>query len=106
MRTNPAKAGSQWCLGSATIAAQSTQVTPRTGVVMEIDRRHFIASLGGTAAVALMSHEARAEALEEYMVEQLITAGPPAQAAKFPSVEQVEANIETRHYRRGAGNLF
>lgn len=75
---------------------------------MEIDRRHFIASLGGTAAVALMSHEAKAEALEEYMVEQLNTAAPAnqAQAAKFPTVAEVEANIETRHYRRGVGNLF
>jgi hypothetical protein len=73
---------------------------------MEIDRRRFIASLGGTAAVALMSHEARAEALEEYMVEQLNAGGAPTQAAKFPTVEQVEANIETRHYRRGVGSLF
>jgi len=75
---------------------------------MEIDRRHFIASLGGTAAVALMSHEAKAEALEEYMVEQLNTASPPGQgqAATFPTAAEVEAQIETRHYRRGAGSLF
>jgi hypothetical protein len=75
---------------------------------MEIDRRHFIASLGGSAAIALMSSEAKAEALEEYMVEQLNTAGPAnqTQAAKFPTVAEVEANIETRHYRRGVGGLF
>ena len=30
---------------------------------MAIDRRAFIASLGGTAAVSAMSHEARADAL-------------------------------------------
>ena len=75
---------------------------------MEIDRRHFIASLGGTAAVALMSHEAKAEALEEYMVEQLNTAAPPSQApaATFPTAAEVDARIDTRHYRRGVGGLF
>ncbi len=75
---------------------------------MEIDRRHFIASLGGTAAVALMSHEAKAEALEEYMVEQLNTASPPSQAPAptFPTAAEVDARIDTRHYRRGVGGLF
>jgi len=38
---------------------------------MEIDRRAFIASLGGPAAVALMDHEAKAEALEHYMEDKL-----------------------------------
>ena len=38
---------------------------------MNVDRRGFIGSLGGAAAVAAMSHEARAEALEHYL-------GPPA----------------------------
>jgi hypothetical protein len=38
---------------------------------MEIDRRAFIASLGGAAAVNLMDHEAKAEALEHYMEEKL-----------------------------------
>jgi len=40
---------------------------------MEIDRRAFIASLGGPAVVALMDHEAKAEALEHYMEEKLDT---------------------------------
>ena len=38
---------------------------------MEVDRRAFIASLGGAAAVAMMDHEAKADALEHYMEEQL-----------------------------------
>ena len=38
---------------------------------MQLDRRHFIASLGGAAAVKLMSSEAKAEALESYMIQQL-----------------------------------
>ena len=33
--------------------------------MIEIDRRDFIAGLGGAAAVGLMSHEARADALED-----------------------------------------
>ena len=38
---------------------------------MEIDRRAFIASLGGPAAVALMDSEAKADALEHWMEEHL-----------------------------------
>ena len=73
---------------------------------MELDRRHFIASLGGAAAIKLMSHEARAEALEAYMSQQLNTAAPAAQARRFPKAAELEAQIETRHYRRGVGSAF
>jgi hypothetical protein len=75
---------------------------------MQIDRRHFIASLGGAAAVKLMSSEAKAEALESYMMQQLNAAAPAEQAParKFPKAADVEAQIETRSYRRGVGNLF
>ena len=38
---------------------------------MKVDRRGFIASVGGATAVAAMSHEDRAEALEHYMTHQL-----------------------------------
>ena len=38
---------------------------------MEIDRRAFIASLGGTAAVGMMDSEAKAYALEHWMEDQL-----------------------------------
>jgi hypothetical protein len=69
---------------------------------MQIDRRHFIASLGGAAAVKLMSHEARAEALEAYMQQQIAGDAP----RKFPTAADVEAQITTRHYRRGVGSLF
>jgi hypothetical protein len=69
---------------------------------MEIDRRAFFASMGGAGAVAAMSHEAKADALEHYMLMQLNAAN----AKKFPEAADVEAQIETRPYRRGAGNLF
>jgi hypothetical protein len=74
---------------------------------MEIDRRDFFASLGGAAAVSLMDCEARAEALEHYMLEQLDAATQdPSGAQKFPTAAELEAQIETRNYRRGAGSLF
>ena len=38
---------------------------------MEIDRRAFIASLGGTAVVEAMSSEAKAEALEHHLSDLL-----------------------------------
>ena len=38
---------------------------------MEIDRRLFIAGLGGAAAVSLMDSEAKADALEDFMTAQL-----------------------------------
>ena len=59
---------------------------------MHIDRRAFLATLGSAAVVEAMSSEARADALEHYMIAQLDKpAGPPAQ----PLV-----------VRRGAGALF
>src|SRR6058998_3084396 len=80
------------------------------GPMMQLDRRHFITSLGGAAAVKLMSAEAKAEALESYMMQQLnnSASGSAATAAKpkFPKAADVEAQIETRSYRRGVGNLF
>jgi hypothetical protein len=87
----------------------------------DIDRRVFIASLGGTAAVGMMSHEARADALEEALLAQLdsgrgaaasataAAANPGAATegeARFPTAAEIEAQIPTRHYRRGAGGLF
>ena len=75
---------------------------------MEIDRRAFIASLGGAAAVAAMDPEAKADALEHYMEEQLdqAVAAQQGTAEKYPTVAELEAQIETRNYRRGAGNLL
>jgi len=74
---------------------------------MDVNRRAFIATLGGTAAVAMMDSEAKADALEHYMEEQLDEQVAAAQGqAKFPTVAEIEAQIETRNYRRGAGSLF
>jgi hypothetical protein len=67
---------------------------------MPIDRQEFIASLGGDTAVASMNSETKADALEDYMMEKL------NQHKKYPSAAEVEAQIETRPFRRGVGNLF
>jgi hypothetical protein len=78
--------------------------------MLKIDRRDFIASLGGAAAVSLMSHEARADALEHYLEERLYAQAEGATAggsgAGFPTAAELEAAIPTRHYRRGTGGLF
>src|SRR5918993_1157430 len=83
-------------------------ISGRTGrAPMEIDRRAFIASLGGTAAVGLMDSEAKADALEHWMEDQLDQqAAAQGTPQTFPTVAELEAQIETRNYRRGAGNVF
>ena len=78
---------------------------------MEIDRRAFFASLGGAAAISAMDSEAKADALEEYMSEQLDNGTAAADAyqprtKKFPTVAELDAEIDTRTYRRGVGTLF
>ncbi len=69
---------------------------------MEIERRAFLASIGGAAAASLMDSEAKADALEHYMEEQL----DQAAEKKFPTAAEIEGQIESRSYRRGAGTLF
>ena len=64
---------------------------------MHVDRRRFIASVGGAAAVAAMGHEDRAEALEHYMTDRLdstVQLGGVAQSSTEPRIP------------RGTGNLF
>jgi hypothetical protein len=74
---------------------------------MAIDRRGFIASLGGAGAVTAMSHEARADALEDYMSRMLDEQVAANQGAtKYPTVAELESQIENRTYRRGVGALF
>jgi hypothetical protein len=75
--------------------------------MIEIDRRDFIAGLGGAAAVAAMTHEARADALEAELGARLeLAQAEGAAPVRFPTVAEVEAAIPTRSYRRGVGQLF
>ena len=86
---------------------------------MTVDRRKFFAKLGGVAAVMAMTHEARADALEHYMMVEAapapggagsapasMPASMAADKSPFPTAAQVEAQIDTRPVRRGTGNLF
>ncbi|HTS49059.1 MAG TPA: hypothetical protein VMH05_14010 [Bryobacteraceae bacterium] len=79
---------------------------------MEIDRRVFFASLGGVAAVSAMDSEAKADALEAYLSDQLddaVSAPPKGTGSpkkEYPTVAELDAQITTRNYRRGVGNLF
>lgn len=80
--------------------------------MFNIDRRDFIASIGGVATVSLLSPEAKADALEDYLNDrlQLAQAEPEgtndAAARRFPTVAELEAQIPTRSYRRGTGRSF
>ena len=76
---------------------------------MEIDRRTFLNSLGGVAASEILTHEAKADALEDYLstrLNELVGLQQGASSSPFPSVADLESQIETRPSRRGVGNLF
>jgi hypothetical protein len=66
---------------------------------MEVDKELFLASQGGASKVSRLSPEAKADALEDFMMRQLVD-------GRVPRVADIEARIETRPYRRGVGNLF
>lgn len=74
---------------------------------MGSDSRTIIEALGGEDAVAGMDHESRADALEDYLTQQLEDAIRRRKGDKpFPTVEDHAQRVETRVYRRGAGSLF
>ncbi|HLH94114.1 MAG TPA: hypothetical protein VKW08_03260 [Xanthobacteraceae bacterium] len=74
---------------------------------MSVDRNEVIASLGGEEAVKRMDHEARADALEEFLAARLETVVAARKDAKpYPTVAELEARIDKRGYRRGVGRLF
>src|SRR5215813_7971906 len=74
---------------------------------MEIDRKELIQSLGGEAAVAGMTHEQRADALEEFQIGKLdAEMAARKKAETFPTVAELEDQIETRTWRLGSGKLF
>ena len=79
---------------------------------MKIDQKKFIDSLGGPEAVGRMDDESRADALESHMMAELNRpkTGDPAwdhiTPEKYPTVAEIEAQIETRKYREGAGFMY
>jgi len=79
---------------------------------VKIDKKVFLDTLGGPEAAARMDSEARADALESHMMTKLNESNAANQGAqnsepkKYPSVAEVEAQIETRKYRDGVGFLY
>jgi len=74
---------------------------------MEIDRRVFLASVGGLAVVEAMDDEAKAEALEHYMMDVLDGGhGHEAEGLIIGGEAQVVAAPPDATIRRGAGSLF
>ena len=74
---------------------------------MTTERSKIIDGLGGQATVDRMDHEARADALENYLSARLDEAVTAQQGGnKLPTVADHESRIDTRGYRRGVGNLF
>ena len=74
---------------------------------MEINRNEVIESLGGEAAVKQMDHEARADALEDYLAARLESVIAARKGAPpYPTVAELESRVDTRGYRRGVGRLF
>ena len=75
---------------------------------MQIDRRKVIAALGGTLAIQGMDSEAKAEALEGYLSDQLdmsvfVKMGAPS---KPMTTGELDEQIDKRPLRRGIGTLF
>jgi hypothetical protein len=74
---------------------------------MDIDRRAFLASVGGLAVVEAMDDEAKAEALEHYMMDVLDGGhGHEAEGLIIGGEAQVVAAPPDATIRRGAGSLF
>ncbi len=75
---------------------------------MDLDPAKVIAALGGPARLDRMDSEAEAEALEEHLTGLMDATmarrlGVPSHT---PTVAQIEAEIESRPYRKGVGTLF
>jgi hypothetical protein len=69
---------------------------------VQIDRDTFIATLGGDEAVATMSDEQRADAMEHYLLEQL---NAPNYSERL-AAERAEADAAGPTVRRGIGFVF
>jgi hypothetical protein len=84
--------------------------------MLQLDRREFIAALGGSAAIGMMSHEARADALEDALLAQNADAPrramtePPSTAGAaqqpYPTVAEIAARVPELPRRSGTGAIF
>jgi HD domain-containing protein len=74
---------------------------------LKVNRDEVVAGLGGEEAVRGMDHDARADALEEFLSGRLDAIVAARQRGKeFPTVTELADKVDTRGYRRGTGKLF
>jgi hypothetical protein len=76
---------------------------------MKADKQLFIESLGGPHAASNLDAEAKADAIEDFLANQLKALGASEDAdqdKRYPTVAEVEDRIETKPFRAGAGLLF
>src|SRR5579872_1752696 len=66
--------------------------------MLEVERELFLEKIGGQEAASRMDPEVKADFIEDFLAGQL--KGRP------PTVAEVEARIETKPVRSGAGFLF
>lgn len=72
----------------------------------EIDREALVQTLGGPEAVAAMSPEARADALEDFLFVELTERMKESAGKGYPSTADITAEVESRRCRVGVGSLF
>lgn len=75
---------------------------------MKLDANKFLETLGGIQGATALSPEERADALEHHLDAELnrAKAHVPENAAIYPTLAELDAQIETRNYRRGVGKLY
>src|SRR4030095_1485979 len=74
---------------------------------LNVNREEVVASLGGEEAVQRMDHDARADALEEFLSGRLdAIVAAKKRGKEFPTVAELADKVDTRGYRRGTGKLF
>src|SRR6185312_14509591 len=96
-----------WSVGRKSTSFECDYNAPKQDRDMDVDRDALIQTLGGEAAVAKMDHEARADAIEDFMSDKLDAEILARKGNKtYPTVAELEERIGTRDYRRGVGKLF
>src|SRR5262245_17776303 len=74
---------------------------------LNVNREEVLTSLGGEEAVKRMDHDARADALEEFLSGRLDALVAARKRGKeFPTVAEIADKVDTRSHRRGTGKLF
>src|SRR4030095_6920431 len=74
---------------------------------LNVNREEVVASLGGEEAVQRMDHDARADALEEFLSGRLdAIVAAQKRGKELPTVAALDEKGAPRGYRRGTGKLF